>query len=179
MPVLIARLLLIGYSWVLTDWTNDMKKVLLGFGLVLLLSACGTGNEPVVETDPDNTVETSEQALENEVVAEPEETVVAVDSEPVAESEPEPIVEPEPDIPEDDSMVESKSSDMDFSTCLQQQAEFTEAVSSSGNYNVISIVDTEILSMVKFCTNDDSVIHTCSAPDNKMIVTKSTNREGC
>lgn len=147
-----------------------MKKVWLGFGLALLLSACGTGNEPMVEVEPD----TSEQSLvESEVVAEPEEmTVVA---------EPEPVVDPEPEINglDESSVVKSESSNMDFSTCLLQQAEFSEAVSSSGNYNVIPIVDTDILSMIKFCTNDDSVIHTCSEPDNKMIVTISTNREGC
>lgn len=155
-----------------------MKKALLGLGLAVLLSACGTGNEPVVEAEPD----TSEQSLvESEVIVEPEEVAVVAEPESVVESEPEPdpIVEPESDVPEDDSVVESKSSDMDFSTCVMQQAAFSEAILSSGNYKVIPIVDTEILSMVKFCTNDDSVIHTCSAPDNKMVVTKSTNREGC
>lgn len=155
-----------------------MKKALLGLGLAVLLLGCGTGNEPVVEAEPD----TSEQSLvESEVVVEPEEVAVVPEPEAVVESEPEPdsIGEPESDVPEDDSVVESNSSDMDFSTCVMQQAAFAEAILSSGNYKVIPIVDTEIMSIVKFCTNDDSVIHTCSAPDNKMVVTKSTNREGC
>lgn len=150
-----------------------MRKVLLGFGLVVLLSACGTGNEPLVEAEPESVVETSEQSLvESEVITEPEEEAIV---------EPEPVVEPEPEIDglDESSVVESTSGDMDFETCVQQQAEFAEAILSSGNYNVIPIVDTEILSMVKFCTNDDSVFHTCSAPDNKIVVTKSTNRVGC
>ncbi|ERL55191.1 hypothetical protein [Psychrobacter aquaticus] len=151
-----------------------MKKLLLGFGLVVLLSACGTGNEPAIEAEPD----TSEQSLEeSEVITETEEVVAVVEPEPVVESEPEPIAEP--DIPEDDSVVESKNSDMDFSTCVTQQATMAEAILSSGNYKVIPIVDTELRSMVKFCTNDGSVIHACSGLDNTMVVTKSTDREGC
>ncbi|WP_201595494.1 hypothetical protein [Psychrobacter vallis] len=167
-----------------------MKKLLLGFGLVVLLSACGTGNEPAIEAEPD----TSEQSLEeSEVITETEEVVAVVEPEPVVESEPEPVVESEPepvvesepepiaepDIPEDDSVVESKNSDMDFSTCVTQQATMAEAILSSGNYKVIPIVDTELRSMVKFCTNDGSVIHACSGLDNTMVVTKSTDREGC
>lgn len=139
-----------------------MRKLLLGFGLVILLSACSSTDEPVAEPD---TTEQSE--VESEVVAELEEVVV----------EPERVAEPEK--LDEGSVVESKSAEMDFASCLLQQTELSEAISSSGNYNVIPIVDTQILSMVKFCTNDDSIIHTCSAPDNKMIVTRTTNREGC
>ena len=147
-----------------------MRKFLLGFGLLALLSACSSADEPVVEAETN----TSEQSLvESEVVAEPEEKAVIV------EPEPEPIVEPKIDGLDENSVVKSESSNMDFSVCIQQQVEFSEAISSSGNYKVIPIVDTNILSIVRFCTNDGSVIHTCSAPDNKMVVTMSTNREGC
>lgn len=130
---------------------------------MLLLSACSSPDEKAVEATPDIS---DQQNLESDV-AEPEETPVIVE------------VEPEPDASDDDSVIESKSSDMDFSTCVQQQSEFAEAILSSGNYNVIPVVNTSVLSIVKFCTNDDSIIHTCSAPDNKMVVVKSTNREGC
>lgn len=142
-----------------------MRKLLLGFGLVILLSACSSTDEPVAEAEPDTT---EQSEVESEVVAKPEE-VIAVEPEPVAE----------PEKLDEGSVVESKSAEMDFASCLLQQTELSEAISSSGNYNVIPIVDTQILSMVKFCTNDDSIIHTCSAPDNKMIVTRTTNREGC
>lgn len=149
-----------------------MRKLLLGLGLVVLLSSCSSSDEPAVEAEPD----TIEQTLvESEVVIEPQEVVV--ESEPVVK--PEPDVEPEPDVPENDSIVESKSAEMDFPTCMLQQAAFAEAILSSGNYKVIPIVDTELRSMVKFCTNDDSVIHTCSALDNTMVVAKSTDRVGC
>lgn len=142
-----------------------MRKLLLGFGLVALLSACSSTDEPVAEAAPD----TSEQSLvESEVVAEPEEEIVV---------EPEPVAEPEK--LDEGSVVESKSAEMDFSTCMLQQAEFSDAISSSGNYKVIPIVDTNVLSIVRLCANDGSVIHTCSAPDNKVVITRSTNREGC
>ena len=141
-----------------------MRKLLLGFVLVALLSACSSTDEPVAEPD------TGEQSLvESEVVAEPEEEVVIVEPEPVAE----------PENLDEGNVVESKSAEMDFSTCMLQQAEFSDAISSSGNYKVIPIVDTNILSIVRLCANDGSVIHTCSAPDNKVVITRSTNREGC
>nr|WP_181716619.1 lipoprotein [Psychrobacter sp.]QJS05681.1 hypothetical protein [Psychrobacter sp.] len=150
-----------------------MRKLLLGFGLIALLSACSSPDDSVAEVVPDSSIE----SLESEVSAEPEETAVAVEP---AEPEPEPQSEPaEPDLIDDGSIVNSKSSDMDFSICMLQQAEFSEAISSSGNYRVISIVDTNILSIVRFCTNDGSVIHTCNALDKKMVVAMSTNREGC
>lgn len=143
-----------------------MRKLLFGFGLVALLSACGSGNEPVVEAEPD----TSEQVVvESGVVAEPEKEIVVAEPESVAE----------PENLDEGSVVESKSAEMDFSTCMLQQAEFSDAISSSGNYRVIPIVDTSVLSIVRLCANDGSVIHTCSAPDNKVVITRSTNREGC
>lgn len=142
-----------------------MRKLLLGFGLVALLSACSSTDEPVAEAEPD----TSEKVVvESEVVAEPEEEIVV---------EPERVAEPEN--LDEGNVVESKSAEMDFSTCMLQQAEFSDAISSSGNYKVIPIVDTNVLSIVRLCANDGSVIHTCSAPDNKVVITRSTNREGC
>lgn len=147
-----------------------MRKLLLAFGLAVLLSACSSPDDSVVEVAPDTSIE----SLESEISAEPEETAVAVEPEPQFEP-----AEPEPYLVDDGSTVESKSSEMDFPTCMLQQAEFSDAISSSGNYKVIPIVDTNVLSIVRLCANDGSVIHTCSAPDNKMVVTMSTNREGC
>lgn len=147
-----------------------MRKVLFGLGLVMMLSACSSPDEPAIDVDTD----AGEQSLvKNDVASHrQEEEIIA---------EPESVADPEPEINglEKSSVVKSQSSNMDFSTCLQQQTEFAGAISSSGNYNVIPIVDTNILSIVKFCTNDDSIIHTCSKPDNKMILTVSTNKEGC
>lgn len=60
-----------------------MRKLLLGFGLVILLSACSSTDEPVAEAEPDTT---EQSEVESEVVAEPEE-VIAVEPEPVAEPE--------------------------------------------------------------------------------------------
>lgn len=77
------------------------------------------------------------------------------------------------------SGVVSKSTDIDFATCMQQQNEMTAMLLSSGNYRVIPIVQTGFLSIVRFCTNDGSVLHTCSEEDGKMVVTMSPNQEGC
>lgn len=77
------------------------------------------------------------------------------------------------------SGVVSKSSEVDFATCLQQQNEMTRILLSSGNYRVIPIVQTGSLSIVRFCANDGSVLHTCSKEDRKMVVTMSPNQEGC
>lgn len=141
-----------------------MRKLLLGlFVLTVLLSGCSSPDDSVVEVAPDTNIESSE----NEVIAEPQATAV------------EPETPPETDYTDNGSVVKSDSSEVDFSTCMLKQAEFSEILLSSGNYKVIPIVDTSILSIVRLCTNDGSVIHTCSAPDNKMVVAMSTNREGC
>lgn len=150
-----------------------MRKLLLGFVLTVLLSGCSSPDNSVVEVAPDTGVE----SLESEVSAEPQAT--AVEPEPEVQPEPEPEIQPEPDYTDNGSVVKSDSSEMGFSACMLKQAEFSEILLSSGNYKVIPIVDTSILSIVRLCTNDGSVIHTCSAPDNKMVVAMSTNREGC
>lgn len=154
-----------------------MRKLLLGFVLTVLLSGCSSPDDSVVEVASDTSIE----SLESEVSAEPQATVVEPEPEiqPEPEPEPEPEIQPEPDYTDNGSVVKSDSSEMDFSACMLKQAEFSEILLSSGNYKVIPIVDTSILSIVRLCTNDGSVIHTCSAPDNKMVVAMSTNREGC
>lgn len=78
-----------------------------------------------------------------------------------------------------ESGVVSQSADVDFATCMQQQKEMTAMLLSSGNYRVIPIVQTGFLSIVRFCANDGSVLHTCSGEDRKMVVTMSPNQEGC
>lgn len=78
-----------------------------------------------------------------------------------------------------ESGVVSQSADVDFATCMQQQNEMTAMLLSSGNYRVIPIVQTGFLSIVRFCANDGSVLHTCSGEDRKMVVTMSPNQEGC
>jgi len=78
-----------------------------------------------------------------------------------------------------ESGVVSQSADVDFAACMQQQNEMTAMLLSSGNYRVIPIVQTGFLSIVRFCANDGSVLHTCSGEDRKMVVTMSPNQEGC
>lgn len=41
--------------------------------------------------------------------------------------------------------------------------------------HVVSVVDTNILSITRICTSDGSVLVSCSVPDQKMVVTKSSS----
>lgn len=138
----------------------------------------------IKEKNGSNKKDTDKQAEEDsmkvEEPSEPEpitqdivETVDVEQSEPVTDS----------NIGDTDDIVESgvvsQSADVDFATCMQQQNEMTAMLLSSGNYRVIPIVQTGFLSIVRFCANDGSVLHTCSAEDRKMVVTMSPNQEGC
>ena len=75
--------------------------------------------------------------------------------------------------------LSSESFDSDFLSCIQQQNEFAEIMLSSGNYKVIPVVQTGILTIFKYCTNDGAILYTCSKEDRKMIVTKTPNKTGC
>lgn len=77
------------------------------------------------------------------------------------------------------SGVSSTSEKMDFGTCVQKQNSVKNQIASSGNYNIIPIVQTSSLSVIRVCTNDGSVLLTCNAADGNMIATESTNRDGC
>lgn len=77
------------------------------------------------------------------------------------------------------SSVSSKSEKMDFGTCVQKQNSVKNQIASSGNYNIIPVVQTSSLSIIRVCTNDGSVLLTCNAVDGNMVATESTNRDGC
>lgn len=77
------------------------------------------------------------------------------------------------------SSVSSASEKMDFGTCVQKQNSVKNQIASSGNYNIIPVVQTSSLSIIRVCTNDGSVLLTCNAVDGNMIATESTNRDGC
>lgn len=75
--------------------------------------------------------------------------------------------------------LETTTKEMDFDSCIALQSQFANELISSGNYKVVNIVDTDILSIKRMCTNDGSVLVTCSKPDNKMVLTKSPHQDGC
>ena len=77
------------------------------------------------------------------------------------------------------SGVSSTNDRMNFDACIQKQNSVKNQISSSGNYNIIPIVQTATLSIIRICTNDGSVIITCNAEDGNMITTQSNNKDGC
>ena len=72
----------------------------------------------------------------------------------------------------------SESRSMDFDECKKIQA--STLLSSVGTKTkVFSTVTTDILTSIRVCTTDGSVLLSCSKPDNKMVVTKSPYQDGC
>jgi len=137
-------------------------------------SAYLTANQEVVKVEVEEGNMKVEEPSQPEPIAENiVETIDVEQSEPVTDNNTSDT---------DDSVesgVVSQSADVDFATCMQQQNEMTAMLLSSGNYRVIPIVQTGFLSIVRFCANDGSVLHTCSGEDRKMVVTMSPNQEGC
>jgi len=74
--------------------------------------------------------------------------------------------------------IPSESRNMDFDECKKLQA--GTLLSSVGTKTkVFSTVTTDILTSIRVCTTDGSVLLSCSKPDNKMVVTKSPYQDGC
>lgn len=68
--------------------------------------------------------------------------------------------------------VESDSKPMPFNEYVGLQKQSLLAVAGTG-YKTSVIVDSSDLSVVRICTNDGSVLITCSRLDGKMVTTKS------
>ena len=74
--------------------------------------------------------------------------------------------------------IPSESRSMDFDECKKLQA--STLLSSVGTKTkVFSTVTTDILTSIRVCTTDGSVLLSCSKADNKMVVTKSPYQDGC
>lgn len=68
----------------------------------------------------------------------------------------------------------SESMTLAFEECIaRREAVITQLGISASN--IIPIVNTSVMTMTKLCTADGSLIVTCSKPDNKMVLTQSTN----
>jgi hypothetical protein len=70
---------------------------------------------------------------------------------------------------------QSTSQPMSFEDCLQA----IRQTASQLGIAPLNVVETNILRMVRFCSEDGSVLVTCSEPDQKMVVTRSPHRPGC
>jgi len=68
----------------------------------------------------------------------------------------------------------SESTPMSFEECLSRK----EAVVAQLRVNpsdIITVVNTNMVTITKLCTVDGSVLVTCSKPDKKMVITRSTD----
>lgn len=65
--------------------------------------------------------------------------------------------------------VESTSKTMSFEACIAT----IQRVAGDLGVVPINIVETGILRMVRFPTDDGSVLITCSKPDRKLVITRS------
>lgn len=68
-------------------------------------------------------------------------------------------------------VLESKGRAMDFSACTKMMQ---NQVLEHGVARTRVIVNTDILKSLRICTAEGSVLMTCSHPDRKMVLTKST-----
>ncbi|WP_201527775.1 hypothetical protein [Psychrobacter frigidicola] len=169
-------------SRTIVNVTGGALSIIGLIGFIISISVLNKEESAYLTANQEAEVEAKTEAasMKVEEPSEPEpitqdivETVDVEQSEPVTDS----------NIGNTDDIVESgvvsQSADVDFATCMQQQNEMTAMLLSSGNYRVIPIVQTGFLSIVRFCANDGSVLHTCSGEDRKMVVTMSPNQEGC
>jgi hypothetical protein len=70
--------------------------------------------------------------------------------------------------------AESKSMDMSFEKCQSVQANTIAQLNVPAS-NIIPVVSTSSLTITRLITADGSVLISCSAPDQKMVITTPTN----
>lgn len=66
---------------------------------------------------------------------------------------------------------ENKTQSMSFSACVSTITNMTDQVKD--NYPVQTIVDSNIMKVIKIWTNDAAMVLSCSASDQKLIITTS------
>lgn len=73
--------------------------------------------------------------------------------------------------------VNSGSESMTFADCTTRVTGMLLSVAGRGRTHLI--VRTDQLTIVRVCTTDGSLLVTCSARDQRMVTTTSTNRQSC
>ena len=68
--------------------------------------------------------------------------------------------------------VITKSERIDYSTCIRKIESMIASVRP--NYPTRTVVSTNLMRTEKLWTNDGAMTVTCSAPDNKLIITSAT-----
>lgn len=74
--------------------------------------------------------------------------------------------------------IKSGSTSMDFAECVKQQTAWSDFMNAKG-YKVVPIVINDQATIIRYCTDEGSVIITCSNPDQKRVVTQSPHMEDC
>lgn len=104
------------------------------------------------------------------------EETVSTDSSKI-EEKPEPIDQRKPEIENVEHKeaihVSSSSQPASFEECKLNAQSVMSSVGS--NYKTAVIVDTSLAYIVRICTNDGSVLVTCSSEDKKMVTTQSSD----
>ena len=70
--------------------------------------------------------------------------------------------------------ADSKSMSMSFEKCQAVQRSTIAQLGVPAS-DVISVVNTNALTITRILTSDGSILISCSAPDQKMVITTSTN----
>jgi len=68
----------------------------------------------------------------------------------------------------------SQTIPLSFEECIARREVVISQMGVSPR-DIIPVVNTQIMTVTKVCTVDGSVLVTCSKPDRKMILTKSTS----
>jgi hypothetical protein len=71
------------------------------------------------------------------------------------------------------AQAESTSVNMSFEKCQSVQANTIAQLDVPAN-DIVHVVNTSILTITKIYTVDGSILISCSNPDQKMVITKST-----
>lgn len=155
---------------------NIFATVLFVIGFILAMwSKTGEGltRQTTEETITDTTTEPAkvDSSVVEQKVEQPKE---APKPEPTVAKKEEP--KPTKPQPKEDNNVESTSKEMDFRACVALQQQTADFLTG---HKIIHVVNTNILSIVKYCMPDGVILITCSEPDRKMVTTKSDNMTGC
>lgn len=152
---------------------DTLTKWLGGFIIFVIIGAIFA---PDASDNPPTTAQSQPTQTTVNTVAEKPKPDIASTPKPQAKKHE--VVKKE-SVPKKEVGLETTTKELDFDSCIALQNQFASDLTSSGNYKVVNIVDTDILSIKRMCTNDGSVLVTCSKPDNKMVLTKSPHKDGC
>lgn len=153
-----------------------MKKVLFTLLTGIILASCSKTSLPNAEkssasTTPDSS--TSAASVPESSRSTPEKSISSVSS--TADTKPVLSLAAK-DKPKS---TETSTYDMNLNNCMAMQTQLADSLKSSQNSKTVSLNDSPNLKIKKYCSENGSILVTCSGLDQKMIVTKSPISGGC